>query len=71
MTQEATTTWQVWDCGDLIGTFPTWQAAMACRAGRLDLARRDWPQLAGLSAQTVCVIPTGPPADHGPSAGPR
>ncbi|WP_161958474.1 hypothetical protein [Ornithinimicrobium cavernae] len=52
-----TGTWQVWDCGDLIGTFTNEHDASACRTDRLDMETHDWPHLGELTSRCICIVP--------------
>lgn len=49
-------TWQVWDCGDLVATFTDPRAAAECRAELLDQELHAWPQLGDLTTRCVCVV---------------
>ncbi|WP_165699967.1 hypothetical protein [Ornithinimicrobium ciconiae] len=51
-----TDTWQVWDCGDLIGTFTDPHAAAECRRELLDQECHDWPHLVDLTTRCICVV---------------
>lgn len=52
----ATSTWQVWDCGDLVDTFPDRARAEACRTDLLDDEAHNWPHLAALASRYITIV---------------
>lgn len=53
---KATGAWQVWDCGDLVETFPDLARAEACRTDLLDDEAHNWPHLADLASRCITIV---------------
>lgn len=48
--------WQVWECGDLVGTFTDPAQAETYRADLLDEETHDWPHLTDLAQRCLTVV---------------